>query len=462
MPSTFVAAIGTDEPIREHKNLYGKGITPSYSANKDVVQITFTNHSLESAQLWLKEHEYPDVELKEVIVEEQAEKFSRNFGYPFTSEIGKFEKTPEGGLRVRGVKLLAAGTWTDSAQKTACEYSPDVLNRFAGNWADNAIWSRHFGGVPRNITEKVGIVENPRYENEAVVGDLYYHGLTQQSRDTITMIDNGLANFVSVETISKDKWNVGKKVYQADELGFTGLATVNQGACRVCKIRDNEAVMEDITKELAASVPSNPSGSGIGPDAQSCSLTLKDFTDKTWEDLTPEEKSGVASHFGYNDGTDSFGALKLPHHDPKTGEVRPNCVRAALQAIGGARSGTPMNLGGKEKAVHEHLQAHQDDVKTEKEAEAMMDVVVQEEVLRENPDPAHVDVVVIEEPDMDNKELEELVVKQAETIKELSARIETIEKTPVPKTLGESAVEKEYEIPPFQVSFENGIIKRRE
>lgn len=526
MPSTFVARLSEEPIVKEHKNLYGKGITPHYAQSKDVVQIVFDNHTLETAQIWLKEHEYPDVELKEVIVEEQAKQFSRNFGYPFTAQMGKFEDTPEGGLRVRGVKLLAAGTWTDSAQKTPCEYSPEILNRFATNWSDNAIWSRHFGGVPRNITEKVGIVENPRYDSDAVVGDLHYHGLTQQSRDTISMIKNGLANYVSVETLSKDKWNPGKKVYQADELGFTGLATVNQGACRVCKIRDNEAVMS----ELEASVPNNPSGAGIGQDATQCSLTLKDFTDKTWDDLTPAEKSSIASHFAYNDGSDSFGALKLPHHDPKSGDVRPNCVRAALQAIGGARSGTPMDLGGKEKAVQAHLQAHQDEIKKERESETISTEGSLEDlkdairealnskyrVLRTEPYPyinvmstlpgmvvyevcdgkseqkyrvpytyendtvtlgEPVDVTVVykdtneeeppkpgafEEPDMETKELEDLIVKQAETIKELAAKIETIEKTPVPKTMSDTAVEKEYEMPPFQVSFANGIIKRRD
>ncbi|MDD2753919.1 MAG: hypothetical protein PHS80_00190 [Methanothrix sp.] len=187
------------------------------------------------AETWLSEHDYHEFTVEDAEIEEK----SRTFGYQFVNLGGKIEHTPEGGLRVKGVKLLAAGTWTDSAQKTACEYSPEVLKQFSSNWIDNAIWSRHFGGVPRNITEKVGIVENQRYENEAVVGDLYYHGLTGQSRDTIAMIDNGLANYVSVETVSKDKWNVGKKVYQAQELGFTGLATVNQGACRVCKIREN-------------------------------------------------------------------------------------------------------------------------------------------------------------------------------------------------------------------------------
>ena len=523
MPPALVARIRESEPVRRQANKFGPGVTPAWDAENHVAVIEFDSEKFthEMAETWLSDKGYSGFTIDEDIKEN-----SRTFGYPFTNLSGKFEKTPEGGLRVKGVKLLAAGIWTDSAQKTPCEYSPEILKQYAGNWQDNAIWSRHFGGVPRNITEKVGIVENPRFESDAVVGDLYYHGLTQQSRDTISMIENGLANYVSVETVSKDRWNVGKKLYQAQELGFTGLATVNQGACRVCKIRDNEShehggegsgnfghagisgqvggsapsgggasdeeevepdngVTESLLQqqlgskvtlskmdtafggrnfwdessvnalkagadadigtysgaltsrdveaivvygsivgswgdrsdgiqinggktimdatlrpskivlkfkndgdvpvtdwnsklgiknyemgshELAASVPNNPSGSGIGSDSSSCKLSLSDFTDKTWDELSSSEKSGIAKHFAYNDGSDSFGALKLPHHDPN-GDIRPNCVRAALQAIGGARSGKAMDLGGKEEAVQTHLNAHLKDIDSKKEAE---------------------------------------------------------------------------------------------
>ena len=535
--------------MRRQANKFGPGVSPSWDANDHVTTIDFSDKfSREMAETWLNEHDYHEFTIEDATIEEK----SRTFGYPFTSLGGKFEHTPEGGLRVKGVKLLAAGTWTDSAQKTACEYSTDILKQFSGNWHDNAIWSRHFGGVPRNITEKVGIVENPRYENEAVVGDLYYHGLTGQSKDTIAMIENGLANYVSVETVSKDKWNVGKKVYQAQELGFTGLATVNQGACRVCKIRENENDMGR-NGELEASVPSNPSGASIGENSTSCRLTLSDFTDKTWEELSSSEKSGIASHFAFNDGSDSFGALKLPHHDPKTGNIRPNCVRAALQAIGGARSGKPMELGGKETSVTSHLNSHLEDINSEKEAELMIredslskkdslegieikirdglkttvssaseygpyiiavfpDQVVYEDDKTHNQyripyqidgesvtfgTPVQVEVAYEDvEPEtkrgafeeiitMDEKELETLIESKIKAIsdtsdakikeleekleaselqnKELAAKIDAIEKTPLPpKTSGADGEQKELEAGPI-VNFDKktGVISRR-
>jgi len=83
-----------------------------------------------------------------------------------------------------------------------------------------------------------------------------------------------------------------------------------------------------------------------------CKLALSDLTDKTWEELSSAEKTGIASHFAYNDGGDTFGALHLPYKGTD-GTVKPECVRAALAAIGGARTGGAMNVPD---SVKSHLQ----------------------------------------------------------------------------------------------------------
>ena len=140
--------------------------------------------------------------------------------------------------------MLGAGTWTDSAKKTPLNYSEDVLKRNAGNWVDDSHWSRHLGGVPRRVGEMIGKTQNPRYEDGHIVADIEYHGLSQDSRDTIAMIEAGVANFVSVEHGGRERWNVGTKQYEAEELFFTGSATVNKGACQTCKIRENEEIPE--------------------------------------------------------------------------------------------------------------------------------------------------------------------------------------------------------------------------
>lgn len=249
MLPAIVARIRDTPAIREQANKYGPGIMPRWDADGNVTQIVFSDtYTREMADSWLANHGYSGYSLDEQTREneDEAKPFTRALSFDFQQIGERFEDLPSGGLLIRGVKLLAAGIWTDSAHGTPLEYSPDVLQRYATNWVDSAMWSRHSGGVPRNITEKVGEVLNQRYENEAVVGDLHYHGLTQQSRDTIAMIKAGLANFVSVEHGGKERWNPGKKQYEAQEITFTGIATVNRGACARCTIRDNEVNEESV------------------------------------------------------------------------------------------------------------------------------------------------------------------------------------------------------------------------
>jgi hypothetical protein len=110
-------------------------------------------------------------------------------------------------------------------------------------------------------------------------------------------------------------------------------------------------------------VPPNPTRNhGIATgSAGGCKHPLSYYTSKPWADLSESEKNQIASHFAYDDGSDTFQGLKLPHHN-KAGDVEQNCVSAALQAIGGARTGTPMDLGGMTDEVKSHLQDHLDEI----------------------------------------------------------------------------------------------------
>lgn len=169
--------------------------------------------------------------------------FRRELGLELIRD--NLEDLPDGGLLIHGVKLLAEGTWTDSAVGTPLHYSAQALEANAGNWKDLTTWSRHLGGVPRDITEKVGGTENPRYHDHAVVGDIRLHGLTQKSRDTIALVKAGIANYVSVEHGGTEKWNATTRRYEADEITFYGNAIVNRGACAKCTLRGNEAGPEE-------------------------------------------------------------------------------------------------------------------------------------------------------------------------------------------------------------------------
>lgn len=186
---------------------------------------------------------------------------SRTFRRELGLELSRdnLEDLPDGGLLIRDVKLLAEGTWTDSAVGTPLFYPAHALEANATNWRDHATWSRHLGGVPRDITEKVGVTENPRYVDRAVVGDIRLHGLTQKSRDTIALVKAGIANYVSVEHGGTEKWNAATRQYEADEITFYGNAIVNRGACAKCTLRGNEAAPEEEettmdTKELEAKI----------------------------------------------------------------------------------------------------------------------------------------------------------------------------------------------------------------
>ena len=254
-PDGHAALIRELEPVRWQKNRFGPGITPGYSDTGKVCQIIFDPLKYDKARAlsWLDEQDYVPIEFLEFSIESIREheetreipaSSPRTLSFSWQEAGGKLEKRPDGSLLVKGVKMLGAGTWTDSAKKTPLYYSEDVLRRNAGNWVDNSHWSRHLGGVPRRVGEMIGRTINPRFEDGHIVADIEYHGLSQDSRDTIAMIEAGVANFVSVEHGGRERWNVGTKQYEAEELFFTGSATVNKGACQTCKIRENEEIPE--------------------------------------------------------------------------------------------------------------------------------------------------------------------------------------------------------------------------
>ena len=152
----------------------------------------------------------------------------------------KAKKAEDGSLTIKNVILLASGTWTDSNYGTPLFYPESILKEYATNWYDNPLWSRHGGGSPRSITDKIGEITNQRYNAGKVIGDIILHGKTQTSRDTIELIASGLVNAISVEHGGRERWDPDQAKYLAEELIFYGAAIVNKGACSVCTI-NNEA-----------------------------------------------------------------------------------------------------------------------------------------------------------------------------------------------------------------------------
>lgn len=164
---------------------------------------------------------------------------------------GKFQEV-DGGLLVKNVKLLANGTWTDDNLRTPIYYPLETLRNYAGNWFDNSIWSRHYGrgDIPREITDKIGEIQNPHFDTDAIVGDIFLHGKTQKSKDTIELVKAYQANFVSVEHGGKEFYNSVERRYEAGDLIFGGATIVPRGACKVCTIQNNQSITGDV-RQLA-------------------------------------------------------------------------------------------------------------------------------------------------------------------------------------------------------------------
>lgn len=166
--------------------------------------------------------------------------------------LTSYERTADGGLLIHGVVIMAAGAWTDM-HGIHTIFGEEVLQRCAAQWADTAVWTRHSGGTPRSVTEKIGTVINPTYSPSlaAVTGDVLLHCRTETSAAAAELVqlqkEQGGIKDVSAETIVEMDRD-GNVI----ELTFTGLALVEDGACEVCKLPAygrGEPMTEDIEKK---------------------------------------------------------------------------------------------------------------------------------------------------------------------------------------------------------------------
>lgn len=248
-----IARIRDGNTVREHKNKYGPGITPRYLESGEVGAIEFDSTLFTETQAseWLTGHDYTAHSLEPEGKEPATPDKHRFLSIELSpsSDI----RDVDGGLLVPGVKLLAPGTWTDSTQKTPCRYTDQVLERYSGNWIDKSYWSRHSGGTPRDITDRIADIRNVRYEG-GVTADLFFHGATSRSLDAISLIRAAALGKVpwpysSVEMFTRDKWIISEKLYEAQEILFDGAAMVNQGACRTCKIRNNAGAWIEVAEQ---------------------------------------------------------------------------------------------------------------------------------------------------------------------------------------------------------------------
>lgn len=173
-------------------------------------------------------------------------------------------------------------------------------------------------------------------------------------------------------------WNSLKdKFLDAFSIGFKILESEKQGDKRFIKriqilevslvgipanpeARVEEVYMKDFEDfEMKGVVPGHPFKYGKDKESGWSKPTLRDFTDKTWEELSNEEKRRIAGHFAWapKNPPERFTDLKLPHHDPKTHAVVWRGVVAAMAALFGARGGVDIPSEDRKK-VYNHLASH--------------------------------------------------------------------------------------------------------
>jgi archaellum component FlaF (FlaF/FlaG flagellin family) len=102
-------------------------------------------------------------------------------------------------------------------------------------------------------------------------------------------------------------------------------------------------------------VPKNISTKKAPEDEEWSAPTLSDFTDKTWKDLSDDEKNNIAEHYAWAKEMPpiNFGDLKLPHHRPSDGAV----VWAAVANAAARLNQTNLPSGIIDK-VKSHIEEH--------------------------------------------------------------------------------------------------------
>jgi len=127
----------------------------------------------------------------------------------------------------RDVVMIAPGTFTDSITMAPVNYSADVLSRTSHKVRSNYLNIDH----SHRTLDRVGRFVNPYWDGEKVRADLWIYPVTQNARDTISLIDEGLVNWLSVELMTEDEWDIHDERNVVD-LEYIGLAVVTSPACK--------------------------------------------------------------------------------------------------------------------------------------------------------------------------------------------------------------------------------------
>jgi hypothetical protein len=125
----------------------------------------------------------------------------------------------------RDVIILTEGTFTDSITMEPVFYPSDMLRNTVNRWNSNYLNIDH----SNKVLDRIGTVENARWNDGKVMADLYIHPITQNSIDAINLIDQGLINWLSVEILTNDSWDRNDDRY-VNDMEYLGLAVVTSPA----------------------------------------------------------------------------------------------------------------------------------------------------------------------------------------------------------------------------------------
>ena len=147
-----------------------------------------------------------------------------------------------GGVTLPNAILLAEGVWHDSLGPAPVTYT--AANLASAKIRDPTGWRNH--AESHGLEDDIGEVKNVHYDPtaKALVGDLYFHGLTDASRNVLGGIRArhaaNLPVFVSVEHVSKDVPTASGLV--ATDITLTGWIATANPACTKCSIPANHGL----------------------------------------------------------------------------------------------------------------------------------------------------------------------------------------------------------------------------
>ena len=317
----------------------------------------------------------------------------------------------------------------------ASSRSKDVMGDIVEPDALMESWEKYYSKFPTirymHGPEPIGKIIDVRKDNDKVI---IRFKISKTEDDIWTKINEGILKGLSIGFFPQDY----EEIY--DENGkFTGFhftkvmwietsvvdTPANMDAVILDKSMADKIVKEGLDAVLKKGVvPNNPSGYGLeDPNKPWNAPTLSDFTDKKFDELSDSEKMKIAKHFAWaaKMPPETFGDLKLPHHDPKTGNVNKHAVDNAMARLDQA------NIDNKD-AVRRHLENHQKEfgekvVNMETEEKMVEDV---EESTEEVQEEEQVEEKTVEET-VEDQEMPDSVDEEEEMEEEQMAEEEEME-----------------------------------